>query len=225
MKEKLMFRNCKLALLALVVVAAAGHVRCEEGGQSHPLRKSYFTKSRAPAFVVYFRSKSIRDEIGLSDTQTKQIAALGKRKQAADVAEKLQTILRPDQINRALEIVAQLNGPVVLFDYFDDNPELAKRIELTAEQAASIKSIGNETVQSTQKALQAALDDMNLGNIDQRTKAAYLRQFPISKAAGERIRKILTPKQLELLKKLQGKEIDAAKIQAGLDDSFGKPWP
>jgi hypothetical protein len=234
-----MLRRYRIALLVLVVAAFAGPLRGEKPDQGHPLRKSFLGRQPVVTFLHYMRSASVQKELGLSDTQTKQLAALRKNmpavdgtlpveeaerqldKRAAEVTKKLEAILTPKQIDRALEIRTQLGGAMILFDYDNANPDLAKLFKLTSEQERSIRSIGDDNVKANRDGMQAALEDMSLGNIDQRIKAGYLRQFPNDRAANEKIRRLLTPKQLDLLKKLQGKEIDVAKVQKEMDDMFG----
>ena len=239
-------RSLLLVLLALcfgsLVLGQSGdlNLQAKEPEQRHPLI-DYFKNKGAFAALQFLKADSVQKELELTDAQKGKIVLVQKEVQESlaniskpnptlssderrkkrgevnvDLAKKLETILKPSQANRLLEIFTQFGGPVLLFPQTD----LDKILEMNEDQKKTIKLI----VDDVQETIRKAMTNVSpAADIQKQVREQFLKQQSIFKEANDRILKILTPKQLDILNKMKGKEIDTAKLFEEMADSMALP--
>jgi hypothetical protein len=186
---------------------------------------------RAANMMPLLNTEIVRKELELTAAQKEKIALLYKARQEtwgkilkeqpdkerakkmedarAEIKNKLKSILEPRQIDRFLEILAQLEGALLIV-----NAEYGKNFDLTAEQQEKINAIAGEMGNAWAKLsmVTGSQKPISRDELIKQEKERYKKQQALIKEANEKIEKILTPKQLETLNKLKGKEVDLAKL-------------
>ena len=121
-------------------------------------------------------------------------------KEVQEKTEKqLAEILQPAQLQRLKEIRLQVIGAAALA-----LPEVAKALDITAEQTEKLKAIQQDMQDKMREAMQGAAD---LSQEERREKMRTMMQQGMKDAAAKAL-EILTPQQKEAFEKLKGKKLD-----------------
>jgi Spy/CpxP family protein refolding chaperone len=124
---------------------------------------------------------------------------------AKENRDRLQKILTPRQTERLNEINLQVAGVAALG--FDD---VAKKLELTADQQARLKSIGDDA----RRQLAELNAPLNGRPVDAASRPAYTQKLnEIRSAQKTQAAAVLTAEQQAKFEQLQGKKFDTTTIQ------------
>jgi hypothetical protein len=150
----------------LIVVAALGIAGAPNGVMAQPAQKPQpwaFPETRGSVLLRLLSSKSVLEDLKLSDEQKEKLAELLRKQQdglqelrklnrdeRARKAEELNKahdqaateLLKPEQLQRLKQILLQQRGPRALAD-----PEVAQALRLTNEQSQQVTAILKETSQ------------------------------------------------------------------------------
>jgi Spy/CpxP family protein refolding chaperone len=121
--------------------------------------------------------------------------------ETAKTEKKIEGILLPKQLERIKQIQLQVQGVAALA-----NPDVAKALELTADQQAKVKSINEESMK--------AMRDMFAGggrpSAEDRDKMTKAR-----KETETKLMDVLTADQKEKLEKMKGENFDVTVLRGG----------
>jgi Spy/CpxP family protein refolding chaperone len=121
--------------------------------------------------------------------------------ETAKTEKKVEGILLPKQLERIKQIQLQVQGVAALA-----NPDVAKALELTADQQAKVKSINEESMK--------AMRDMFAGggrpSAEDRDKMTKAR-----KETETKLMDVLTADQKEKLEKMKGEKFDVTALRGG----------
>jgi hypothetical protein len=237
-----MLRKFGIGLVIVAAVAVIGQLQAKDPEPGHPLR-DFFKKKGVVMALPLLKTELVGKELKLTDEQKEKAAPLQKDFQDsmrkiftenpnltqgervkkideanAELTKKLETILKLEQIDRLLEILTQLGGPMLFAD-----ADIGKTIEFTEEQKKDIKAIEEETKESMGKAMAGMKPATNKADIKKQIKEGFKKQQPLLKEANEKLEKILTPAQREKLAKMKGKEIDTTKLFDEMADAMELP--
>ena len=138
---------------------------------------------------------------GLQDLSQEQRQAKMQEimKEMQEKTEKqLAEILQPAQLQRLKEIRLQVMGAAALA-----LPEVAKALDITAEQTEKLKAIQQQLQEKRREAMQGAAD---LSQEEREKMRETMQQM--AKDATAKALEVLTPQQKEAFEKLKGKKID-----------------
>jgi hypothetical protein len=113
--------------------------------------------------------------------------------------KQLAEILQPAQLQRLKEIRLQVIGAAALA-----LPEVAKALDITAEQTDKLKAIQQQMQDKMREAMQGAAD---LSQEERMAKMRETMQQGMKDGAAKAL-EVLTPQQKEAFEKLKGKKID-----------------
>lgn len=147
-----MLRKWGIGLVVIAVVAVIGNAQGKDPDREHPIR-DYFKKNRLVHALIYLKTETVRKELELTDTQKELTDPLLKEytesmgkiykdpktstaettklsdEACAKIVDKLISILQADQIDRLMEIMTQMSGPMIFLD-----ANIAKTFDLTDDQ-------------------------------------------------------------------------------------------
>jgi hypothetical protein len=231
-KETLMLRHLRIGLVMVVAATMIGNLLGKEPEQGHRL-SAFFGKKNAEPGLSLLMTETVRSEIKLTDAQTEKITSLQKEiheigiksfgltpeervKKTAEtnikIAKNLEALLRAEQVDRLLEILVQMTGPMILAE-----TDVGKTIELTEDQKKQIKVIEGEFTETTQK-MPPPPPPANQAEFKPQRREGFKKLQPILKEANEKIQRILTPEQQQEFNRMKGKEIDTARLYDELAD-------
>jgi Spy/CpxP family protein refolding chaperone len=190
-KELVMSRWSVVLALALIVAMSAA-----VSAQTQPKKGGGRGMGGSGLGVSLLLMDKVQKELQLSDEQKGKLLMLGMQMQQGgnrgNVEKQLMSILRPEQLQRLKEIRLQIDGPAAL----TTSPELAKELELTAEQLAKLKTLQGPNRDKMRESLQ--------GTPEQR----HAKMLELRKEAMDKALEVLTSEQQEKFEKMQGKKVD-----------------
>jgi len=185
------------------------------------------------AYAMLLRIPAIQQEIGLTEEQKGKLTPLGEElrglwgqniqnlsredrqalvAKAAEIGQKAEAILVPEQQQRLQQISLQIRGAAALSD-----PSVAEELKLTDEQKQKINAL-REKVQAAMKeaGLRPGVDKQSLSEEERKAVREKMEKVnQLRKEILEEALKVLTPEQSAAFEKMKGEKFDLSQMQGG----------
>jgi hypothetical protein len=203
----------------------------------------YFKNQAWEAGLFLLKTPTVQKDIKLDDSQKEKIESFVKnsskdiqkamkgksplatedqRKKTEevkeDVVKKLSELLKPNQSNRLLQIMIQLDE-----SHFFSETEVGKNLGISDGQGEKIKMIAMEKNRAMMKIMGIGSAPTNMDEVKQKFKEQFKERQKTMQESNEKLEKELTPDQLKKLEKIIGKKVDAAKLSEEIADTMEIP--